>query len=534
MFCILLIGILCTGITIVSYNMYKNDMIGRYAEYEKTILNLALSSVDSEGIQEAVKTQIKNKAYQKLQKKFNQYVNHSSIQYIYALYFKENDDNMYYVLNGYTEEMKKTNPEGIHQLGELPLKNDFSKDMIEELRTAFEKKTKEVQYIKDMASGNEYLMTAYYPLVDKEGNTVCICCVDILMEDIHVNLRNFVETVVIWVALLGLIFLVGFLFIVNRRIVLPVKKLADSAKNFITQQEKGKPEELIFKEVPIHSKDEIQLLSDSLSYMVSQLKEYMEHVSHYAAEQERVSAQFRVVQQLKENLFPFQFPAFAERTDFEIYARIEYSKVLSGDFYDFFLIDSNHLCFFVGNASGSGITTTMVAMIATIYMENYARLGYLPNRILGEVNNQLSENNRGEITVSAFLGIVNLETGEFTFSQAGELCPLMKCSGREAELLACNPGFPLGSLENVVYFQHAMHLKQGESVFLYTKGVSGKKNKNGYEFTDEYVLQAWNSYMREEYVLCNIIDRMQQKLNAYAGGVEREMDETMLAFRYLG
>lgn len=530
-FCILFVGLLCTGITVVSYRMYKEDMIGRYESYETVILNLALSSADAEGLREAICTNTRNEAYEKLSDKFNRYLSNSTLQYIYAIYFKENDDNMYYVVNGYDELM---NAEEIHGLGDLPTEGDFTEDMVEKLRTASEQNHKKVQFIVAKDVHHTLLLTAYIPLLDENGDTVCVFCADILMEDIQVRLEHFVKYVAIGVIVLGLVILTLFIIILNGRVVSPIIRLADSTRHFITQHEDEKPGELVFREVPIHSRDEIQLLSDSMNYMVKQLEEYMVNVSNYAVEQERVNTQFAVVQKLKENLFPFQFPAFQERTDFDIYAHIEYSKITSGDFYDFFLVDSSHLCFFTGTASGNGVTTTMIAILTTIYMENYARLGYLPNRILGETNNRLSENNSGEITVNIFLGVIDLVTGELIYSQVGDSSALIKRSGQEAAMLETPSGFSLGSLENMVYTQQKVSMKQGEALLLYTQGVPKRRDKKGYEFTDDYVKQTLNHLMQEEYALDRIADGLYEELEHYSDGGVAESDETVLLFRYLG
>lgn len=532
--CFLLISILCSAITILSYREYKASVYERYHTYLKTILEIALEEADAKGIQEAVETQTKNQAYEDLSEHFNRYMEHSSIQYIYALYFKEQDQKMYYVLNGYTAEMERTKPEGIHGLGDVTIEEEWEPELVEGMRRIFSDGCKDIQYTIDSSSDNELLMTAYFPLCDEQGNVVCIMGVDASMYRIISQLNHFTEKIVIGAVLFGVIFLLGLFFLLRLRIIRPIKKLADSTYHFISQQEDKSPEELVFVSADIHSRDEIQLLSDSLENMVSQIKDYMGNVKKFTAEQERVNAQFGIVQQLKENLFPFDFPAFQDRTDFSIYADIQFSKKRSGDFYNFFLIDPNHICFFAGTASGSGVTTTMIAMIATIYMENYARLGYQPNRILSETNNRLSENNSGEITVNTFLGIVELDTGDFVYAQVGETAPVIKKSGNDAELLECTPGFPLGSLENVVYMQQKMRLAQGESIFVYTEGIPERSDAKGYEYTADRVLQEWNVQLQTNYELSKMVAAMQNSLHEFAKDTVQEADETMLVFRYVG
>lgn len=531
-FCILLIGILCTGIIYISYEMYQDDMINEYIKYERTILNIALQEADSEGIQEAIETNTKNEAYQQLSQQFNLLMKNSDITYIYALYFLENDENMYYVVNGYLEEQEENNSQGMHQLGELPREGDFSEDMIEELRKAFEQGKDDFAYMCEKDAEDVYLYTTYCPLQNANGEVVCIFCVDIAVKEIYEKLDSYLWAVIIWVTILGAAMLSIFILIMHRQLVRPIKRLADSAKDYIKQQETCEVEQLEFKKIPIRTRDELQLLSDSLTHMAEQSKEYMQHLARFAAEQERAHAEAAVVQKLKENLLPSTL--FQQRNDFNIAVDITLSQKNSGDFYNFFLIDENHLCFFLGTASGGGVTTTMIAMIATIYLENYARMGYLPNRILGETNNRLSENNSGEVTVSVFLGIVDLETGAFTYAQVGELTPLIKRSGQELTELEVSSGFSLGSMEYVVFPQKTISLQQGESIFLYSQGISKKGDMKGYEFTDEYVKQSITQFMQDEFHLDKILGSFHETLQDYGKDTVQQMDETCIMFRYNG
>lgn len=532
--CALLITVLCSAITFLSYKEYKANIYARYYTYLEAILKLAVEDADAEGIQEAIQNQTQNEAYQNLSRQFNKYMEHTDIMYIYALYFKEQDENMYYVLNGYKKETEQEMPEEIHRLGDMALEVDWDLALVKDFQTAFLNGSNEIQKEIGDNKKHELLMTAYFPLYDDKGNPVCIIGVDANMYDIMNKLNGFTGAMAGGVVVFGILFLTALFFLLRLGIINPVKRLAESAYCFITEQEKKSPEELVFNSAGIHSKDEIQLLSDSIECMVAQIQNYIGNIKSFTAEQERVNAQFGIVQQLKENLFPFQFPAFQDRTDFGIDAKIRFSKGRSGDFYDFFLIDPKHICFFAGTASGNGVTTTMVAMITTIYMENYARLGYQPNRIVSETNNRISENNSGEITVNAFLGIVNLDNGEFTYVQVGEIAPIIKKSGQEAKVLECSTGFPLGSIENVMYVQQKMYFSQGESILVYTKGVSERTDQKKYEYGEERVLQQWNMQIHANYELSEMTAQMQADIENFAKGTVQEADETMLVFRYTG
>ncbi|MBR3770954.1 MAG: serine/threonine-protein phosphatase [Clostridium sp.] len=528
--CTLLVIMLCVSITYFSMKRYRDDLYQSYQNYESALLKIAASESDVDGILKAIKTGDKNAAYKDMSKRFNQYLETTSLRYLYAIYLTENDE-LRYVVNGYRKGAK---PEDIHELNDEPLPGDFKSVIMNSIHEVYKSKKNTCRYQQDVDVNNEQLLTGIYPLRNEDGEIVCVIGADISIDRIHKNEQAFLIGISIWVMALGCIFLVILVLVMRKNIIIPLKGLASSAKNFITQQENGKPGKLHFNEVCIHTGDEMEMLADSLAFMVQQIQDYTTSATEYAAKQERVNAQFKVVEQLKENLFPFRFPAFRERTDFSIHAKIAYSKRNSGDFYNFFLIDPTHLCFFTGTASGTGISTTMVAIITTIYMENYARLGYMPARILRETNNRLSENNSSEITVNTFLGMVDLKTGEFTYAKVGETAPCIKRSGQDAQILACTKGFPLGELKNVNYAQQTCYLKQGEAVLLYTAGVAAQKDEKGYEYLDESVKELWNTYMKKEYSLPLIIEGMYGEFSEFAKGVPIEQDQTLLCFRYNG
>lgn len=528
--CTLLVITLCTSITYYSMKRYHDDLYKSYQNYESALLQMVVSESDAEGIQKAIETGDKNTAYKEMSKRFNLHLEKNSLRYLYAVYLTENDE-LRYVVNGYRKGAKQ---EEIHELNDEPLPGDFKLVIMNCIRKVYKSKSNICQYQQDVDVNNEQLLTGICPLRNEDGEIVCVIGADVSIDMLHKNEEAFLVRVSLWVMVVGCILLVILVLVMRKNIIIPIKGLASSAKNFITQQEQDKPGKLHFKEISIHTGDEMEMLQDSLAFMVQQIQDYTTSATEYAAKQERVNAQFKVVEQLKENLYPFRFPAYRERTDFSIHAKIVYSKMNSGDFYNFFLIDPTHLCFFTGTASGTGISTTMVAMITTIYMENYARLGYMPSRILRETNNRLSENNSSEITVSTFLGMVDLKNGAFTYAQVGETAPYIKRAGQDAQTLVCTEGFPLGELKNVNYAQQTCYLKQGEAVLLYTAGVAAQTDEKGYEYSEEGVKESWNEFIKKEYSLQLIIEGMYSELSDFAKGVPSEQDQTLLCFRYNG
>jgi len=223
-------------------------------------------------------------------------------------------------------------------------------------------KTQTRFHINDSEYG--YMMTGYLPVMDSNGNGVCVLAMDVSMDLIHENMRSYLITVALGTLGLLVMFLFIFITIMNRSVILPIMNIAESARNFVQQNYEVKdPTQLSFREVSVNTKDEIELLANSLNHMTSEIKNYMINLATMSAERERIEAELDVANQIQSNIFPTVFPAFPNRTEFDIYAT-RTSVAGDGNFYDFFLIDKDHRCIVVGEASGKGIPAILFAVLA--------------------------------------------------------------------------------------------------------------------------------------------------------------------------
>ena len=188
----------------------------------------------------------------------------------------------------------------------------------------------------------------------------------------------------------------------------------------------------------------------------------------------------------------------------------------------------------VGDVAGRGIPATLFAVITKTHIKNYAQLGYRPDRILAETNNQLSYRNEAGLTVSVFIGIVDLQMGDFQYCNAGQMAPLWKHSGRDFEFLEAKNCFALANMENVPYWKQAVRLAQGDMLFLYTQGVPETADAKGNEYTQEYLYEYLNSVVKHQYKFTDMADSIQGDLRRFSAGMEQRKDSTLLLFRYFG
>lgn len=284
----------------------------------------------------------------------------------------------------------------------------------------------------------------------------------------------------------------------------------------------------------VRSDNEIGQLAGAFQRMTVELKDYMGNLQNMAANQERMAAELNVAKQIQMNMLPDKFPAFPDRHEFDIYAVVKPAAAGGGSFYDFFMVDKRYFCLAIGDVEGMGVPATLFAVITKTHIKNYAQLGYQPDRILAETNNQLSYRNEAGLTVSVFVGIVDLQTGDFQYSNAGQMAPLWKHSGKDFAFLEAKNCFALANMENVPYWKQAVRLAQGDMLFLYTRGVAEMADAKGNEYTQEYLYEYLNTIVKHKYRFQDIADSVQGDLQRFSAGMEQKKDSTMLLFRYFG
>jgi len=505
--------------------------------YVDSIIKVAASDIDGDDMRKCIDTLTKSGDFERAQTALNTVKEETEMEYVYMVYFPDPEDShqMAYALNAYTEKELREEAETINSLGDFSGEGDFDKVMTTLFYNCLSDGESKVQtrfHINDSEYG--YMMTGYLPVTDSDGNGVCVLAMDVSMDQIHENMSSYLITVALGTLGLLVVFLFVFITIMNRSVISPIMRIAESAQNFVHQSyETEDPAQLSFREISVDTRDEIQLLASSLNHMTREIRNYMINLATMSAERERIGAELDVANQIWTNMFPTVFPAFPNRSEFDIYAN-KTSLGGDGNFYDFFLVDRNHLCIVAGEASGQGIPAMLFAVLAAANIRSFARLGYSPYRIVLETNNQLSQNNTEGLTVTVFVGIVNLKTGEMDYINADQPATIVKRAGTDFEEISEVKSFALANMENINFHQNHINLMQGDVMMLYTSGVSRTKNESGEEFSETYVSIQLNEVIKREYELDKILNAMNQSLMEFKNGFEDHSGGVMLLFRFFG
>ncbi len=247
---------------------------------------------------------------------------------------------------------------------------------------------------------------------------------------------------------------------------------------------------------------------------------------------QRIETELSMASAIQADMMPNIFPAFPERPDFEIYASMQPAKEVGGDFYDFFLIDDDTLALVIADVSGKGIPAALFMMVSKILVQNYAMMGNSPEKTLEAVNKQICSNNRENMFVTVWLGIIDLKTGELKASNAGHEYPEIKRADGDFSTLKDKHGFVIGGMAEARYSGYSVKMEKGSKIFVYTDGVAEAKNGDGELFGGERLSAALKKYGNgspEE-----IIAGVEKEIKEFAGDAPQFDDVTMLCLQYNG
>ena len=257
----------------------------------------------------------------------------------------------------------------------------------------------------------------------------------------------------------------------------------------------------------------------------------MEKEQKEAVEKERLNTELQTAAKIQASILPHQFPPFPERKEFDIFAAMIPAREVGGDFYDFFLIDEDHLCLVIADVSGKGIPASLFMMISKTIVQSSAMLGADAAGILASTNAALCSNNQVDMFVTVWLGILEISTGKLTAANAGHEYPALMKNGR-FELLKDKHGFVIGGMEDAKYHSYDVMLEPGDKIFVYTDGVPEATDAQEQMFGTDRMLEALNQDPEAGPVI--ILDNVQNAVNSFVKDAEQFDDLTMLCLTYNG
>lgn len=272
-------------------------------------------------------------------------------------------------------------------------------------------------------------------------------------------------------------------------------------------------------------------LTSICTTLADRTRKLLERQIKDSAEKQQIASELSVATHIQTSMLPCIFPAFPERTEFDIYATMNPAKEVGGDFYDFFLVDDDHLAVVIADVSGKGVPAALFMVIAKTLIKDHAQQGTQPEEVFTEVNRLLCEANDEGMFVTAWMGVLELSTGHLAYVNAGHNPPLLRHGGKY-EFLRTRSGFILAGMEGMRYRPASLELSPGDAVYLYTDGVTEAANESKQLYGDQRLFDTLNAHADSgPETLLKIV---KDDVDAFVGDAPQFDDITMLGLRYLG
>lgn len=517
--CLLMAVVICAGACAVGYAAYRASTFETYNAFAYQVGEIVLTYVDGNRVAGYLETGEKDGAYEDMAAAIRTVFDRMELT---SIYLCVPDPETYTVTTIYDVRVHTARDPAQYELGVVDPIGSNPQEVVN-------------IYLTGQRSGDYFIRknnfgynaSAILPVKNDAGRTTALLLVDVPMPFIVRNLNHYLVLTLGVTALLACLVTFLNMSYLKRQVAQPIRLLTMDALDF-AENRRGFSEDLL----QVRTGDEIQTLALALAQMEMDIVRYIDNLAAVTAEKERIGAELNVARQIQASMLPSIFPAFPERPEFDIYATMEPAKEVGGDFYDFFLVDEDHLALVMADVSSKGVPAALFMVIAKTLLKNAAQMGLSPKEVLSKVNNQLCENNDAEMFVTVWMGILEISTGRLTCANAGHEYPALCRAGQTYRLYKDKHGFVLAGMEGMRYQEYQLELAPGDGLYVYTDGVTEAMNSGDELFGSGRMLDALNRCPGDGPEV--LLPRMKEEIGRFVGDAPQFDDITMLGLRYMG
>ena len=377
-----------------------------------------------------------------------------------------------------------------------------------------------------------WVCTVGVPVGDESNGTRGYILADFTLNEMTHDMLAFLIRYIF--ATIAVTAFMGFIItrLMERTTVRPINAIAKAAQSYVEDRRSGNTRMEHFSSLPIRTGDEVEHLNRVMAQMEKDLSVYMEDLTRVTKKEERVRTELDMASKTQKGALPDIFPAFPDRQEFDLYASMEPAKEIGGDFYDFFLIDDDHLCLVIADVSGKGVPAALFMMASKIILADNAIMGKSPSEILYDANNAICKNNKLEMFVTVWVGILEVSTGKLSAANAGHEYPALKRGDGGFSVFKDRHGFVLGGMEGMKYKEYEIQLSPGDKLFVYTDGVPEANDPDGNMFEVKRMIDALNE--DPDASPAQILGAVRGEISKFVREAEQFDDLTMLCLEYKG
>ena len=452
--------ILCATALFISYRTYRDRVMSFYTELGTTMARTLASQLDPDELERYYETGEMDERYYEIQSFLFDLAESGDVEYIYVVrphgvgvtFLFDSDmelgENGDYASGGYCALGTYTE-----------LFGDFAANLDKLLSG------EDVAPIIQQDPSYGWMMTAMVPVLHEDGAMAAYVMVDINMNDVMQEQREFLLYTGGLLAGLTVVFAVVYLVLIRRNFIRPIQQLTDAAQSY-----EGGESRKAFSAVKIKSHDELRTLADAFRMMLVEIDLNNWEQKELAVREQRLDSELQLANELNMSMLPKELPQREGCYPFAIRGRIHQGRDFSCCFYDYFLLGQDRLCLMVGEVPGGELSRALYTVMAQATIKSQLRTGQTLKEAMTSANRQLYEMS-DRMSFPVLVGILDGMTGVFTCISAGQRPPLLLRGQDRYEWVKDLSYAPLGESENVVYQELELELRQGDRMFFHTDGL---------------------------------------------------------------
>ncbi len=491
---------------IVSF-LYYTATVDRITEEAYHYTHMAARYVDYDMIKKYKQTKTKDAEYYEVQDKLRQLRQDSGVPYIYVA---ESDmggslSYFWFVYDG-TEEVDI----GYNQVAPIYINGKSEK--------FYEKDRLLLTYSKE----EKLVGTSYVIITDEMGKYAATVAIDFSLREVVQSLRNMFFFSTSAIILVAVICIYIFYRKSTKEIIEPINNVNRAAQHMLDHIDR----ETRLK-IDCNTGDEIEELAHSFEKMDSEVKQYIKKNAEMAADKERIETELSVATHIQASMLPSSFPI---NENYVITASMTPAKEVGGDFYDFFELDDTHIGFVMADVAGKGVPAALFMVNAKALIKETAMKEQDLGKLFEQVNKELDAINTELLFVTAFLGVLNLKTGKFSYVNAGHEPLYVKKANGKFEKMKLKSAVALACLPNAKYTEEFITLEPGDRIFQYTDGITEAINEAGEFYDFDRLTESLNKHANES--TDDLIKGVRADLDSFVNGAEQADDITMMCLDY--
>ncbi|MER1993090.1 MAG: SpoIIE family protein phosphatase [Eubacteriales bacterium] len=521
---VMLLLVFFATVSIIGYNSFTEALMSQYSEGAFLTAETAGRRLDADRMEEYARSGGATPEYLEAWNEMDELCNSTGATFIYVIQPDRSDyAHITFLFSTIDHDSKYTK----YDFGFV--RDTTNDEYRQKYRALYELEADRELVIRDRGYiETDPHITAMIGLKGTDGQVKAILCVQRQMDVLATARQKYINKIILALIILVLLVILGQSAFLHRTLLQPLKQISDEAKRF--SKENVKAEKKL--QETIRNQDEIGHLAVSIDKMEDRIQNYIESITQITAEKERINTELALATRIQADMLPHVFPPFPDRNEFDLYASMDPAREVGGDFYDYFLADDDHLCMVMADVSGKGVPAALFMMASMILLRNNAMLGKSPAEILTDVNAAVCANNREEMFVTVWLGILEISTGRLTAANAGHEYPALMRAGGEFELYKDKHGFVIGGMEGIRYKEYELQINPGDRLFLYTDGVPEATDADKELFGTERMIHALNE--QKDRKPEEVLNGVRRAVDSFVKEAEQFDDLTMLCLAYRG